>query len=134
MVFAYQYEYVKGRKPFDEDIEYYCERAQGVTGEVLEFGCGTGKIALRLAENGIRVLGVDNAPCMIEIAKKKSEKKTWKDRVNFQVSDITKFYSKLRYDRIIMPGNVICFIEEVAIATSSNRKLIDHGTSIHSAN
>nr|VFK17809.1 MAG: Methyltransferase domain-containing protein [Candidatus Kentron sp. LPFa] len=72
-------------KPFDEDIEYYCERAQGVAGEVLEFGCGTGKIALRLAENGIRVLGVDNAPSMIEIAKKKSEKKPWKDKVNFQV-------------------------------------------------
>nr|VFK59828.1 MAG: Methyltransferase domain-containing protein [Candidatus Kentron sp. UNK]VFK70125.1 MAG: Methyltransferase domain-containing protein [Candidatus Kentron sp. UNK] len=85
MVFAYQYEHVKGSKPFDEDIEYYCKRARGVAGEVLEFGCGTGKIALRLAENGIRVPGVDNAPSMIEIAKKKSEKKAWKDRVNFQV-------------------------------------------------
>nr|VFK35996.1 MAG: Methyltransferase domain-containing protein [Candidatus Kentron sp. LPFa] len=115
MVFAYQYEYIKGGKPFDGDIEYYCERAQGVTGEVLEFGCGTGKIALRLAENGIRVLGVDNAPSMIEIAKKKSEKKAWKDRVNFQVSDITKFYTKSRYNRIIMPGSVICFIENDSI-------------------
>lgn len=115
MVFAHQYEYIKGRKPFDGDIEYYCERVRGVTGEVLEFGCGTGKIALKLAENGIRVLGVDNAPSMIEIAKEKLEKETWKDRVNFQVSDITKFYSESRYDRIIMPGNVICFIENDSI-------------------
>lgn len=115
MVFAHQYEYIKGRKPFDGDIEYYCERVRGVTGEVLEFGCGTGKIALKLAENGIRVLGVDNAPSMIEIAKEKLEKEIWKDRVNFQVSDITKFYSESRYDRIIMPGNVIYFIENDSI-------------------
>nr|VFJ64986.1 MAG: Methyltransferase domain-containing protein [Candidatus Kentron sp. FM]VFJ65675.1 MAG: Methyltransferase domain-containing protein [Candidatus Kentron sp. FM]VFK16477.1 MAG: Methyltransferase domain-containing protein [Candidatus Kentron sp. FM] len=110
MVFAYQYEYMKGRISLDGDIEYYLERLRGVTEDVLELGCGTGRIALELAGNGARVLGVDSAAAMLEIAKEKLEKKPWKDRVNFQLSDIIRFHSNRRYGRIIIPGNTICFI------------------------
>nr|VFJ75300.1 MAG: Methyltransferase domain-containing protein [Candidatus Kentron sp. FW] len=110
MVFAYQYEYTKGRVSLGGDIEYYLGRLRGVTEDVLELGCGAGRIALELAGNGARVLGVDNAAAMLEIAKEKLEKKPWKDRVNFQLSDIIRFYSDRRYSRIIIPGNTICFI------------------------
>ena len=38
---------------------------------VLELGCGTGVDALRLAENGICVLGCDQSPRMIAVARRK---------------------------------------------------------------
>jgi len=49
------------------------ETLKGVSGIVLDVGCGTGKQTLDLAENGFDVIGLDISSEMIRIAKKKSE-------------------------------------------------------------
>lgn len=52
---------------------------------VLDIGCGTGFLALRFAELGHTVTGIDLAPQMIEQARKKAEQETLD--VDFQVAD-----------------------------------------------
>lgn len=39
--------------------------------EVLDLGCGTGNVTLRLARRGLRVTGIDLSPDMLEVARQK---------------------------------------------------------------
>jgi demethylmenaquinone methyltransferase/2-methoxy-6-polyprenyl-1,4-benzoquinol methylase len=50
--------------------------------EVLDICCGTGHQDLMLAETGIRVVGVDRSPSMLEVAQRKG-----RNRVPFLLSD-----------------------------------------------
>lgn len=49
-----------------EDIDFYVEEAVLSGGPVLELGVGTGRIALPIARTGVRVIGVDSSPLMLE--------------------------------------------------------------------
>lgn len=48
-----------------EDIEYYVARAVEHGGPVLEYGCGSGRIALPIASRGIAITGVDHSAAML---------------------------------------------------------------------
>jgi SAM-dependent methyltransferase len=51
-----------------EDIPFYVEEARRTGGPVVELGVGTGRIAVPIACDGIRVIGVDSSPGMLEVA------------------------------------------------------------------
>lgn len=55
---------------------------------ILDLGCGTGQLALNLAQNGGRVIGWDISPAMIAICRKKA--KSLGLRVKFEVKDIVE--------------------------------------------
>jgi SAM-dependent methyltransferase len=50
-----------------EDVPFYLEEARLSGGAVVELGVGTGRIAVPLAADGIRVIGVDSSPGMLEV-------------------------------------------------------------------
>lgn len=54
---------------FEKYYVPFLERALPTTGSVLEIGCGTGFYTRWLAERGLRVVGMDFSPSMIEQAK-----------------------------------------------------------------
>jgi SAM-dependent methyltransferase len=56
------------------DIAFYERLARGTGGRVLELACGTGRIALPLAERGLDITGADVSDGMLAIAQRKSEK------------------------------------------------------------
>lgn len=56
---------------FDDDLALYMELAAGR--DVLELGCGTGRIAVPLAAAGSRVTGVDISPAMLAAARDRAE-------------------------------------------------------------
>jgi len=69
--------------PVNYDIEvggdhpshhFYAELAKQVGGNVLEVACGTGLAAIPLAQQGIRITGLDITPAMLAHAKLKSER------------------------------------------------------------
>ena len=54
------------------DVTFYQRLAREIGGPVLELGCGTGRIALALAESGLDVTGVDLSDGMLAVARQKS--------------------------------------------------------------
>ncbi|MEA3366260.1 MAG: class I SAM-dependent methyltransferase, partial [Candidatus Hydrogenedentes bacterium] len=54
------------------DIAFYVERAKRSGGPVLEIGCGTGRVTLQIAREGIEVVGLDVAPSMLARLREKA--------------------------------------------------------------
>jgi SAM-dependent methyltransferase len=50
-----------------EDVAFYLEEARHSGGPVIELGVGTGRIAVPIAADGIRVIGVDSSRGMLDI-------------------------------------------------------------------
>jgi SAM-dependent methyltransferase len=71
---AYDAFYAAGAPPIAGDIAFYDRLAKATGGPVLELGCGTGRIALALAQAGLSVTGVDVSAGMLALAQRKSER------------------------------------------------------------
>jgi SAM-dependent methyltransferase len=56
-----------------EDVEFYVELARRAGGPVVELGVGTGRIAVPTAAEGIRVIGVDASPGMLDVCRERAE-------------------------------------------------------------
>ena len=72
--FASVYDMFMDNIPYEEWCEYLHKlmKFYGVEdGLVLELGCGTGSMTELLAERGYDMIGIDNAPDMLEIAQEK---------------------------------------------------------------
>jgi SAM-dependent methyltransferase len=54
-----------------QDIAFYVAMAREGNGPILEVGCGTGRIALPLAETGHEIHGLDASPSMLQILRSK---------------------------------------------------------------
>ena len=52
-----------------EDIAFYVEEALASGGPVIELAVGTGRIAVRIAEAGVPVIGIDGSAAMLEVAR-----------------------------------------------------------------
>jgi SAM-dependent methyltransferase len=55
-----------------EDVGFYLEEARKSGGPVVELGVGTGRIAVPLAADGIRVIGVDSSRAMLEVCARRA--------------------------------------------------------------
>jgi SAM-dependent methyltransferase len=52
-----------------EDIPFYVDLALAAGGPVLEVGVGSGRVAVPTALAGVPVVGIDNSPVMLELAR-----------------------------------------------------------------
>src|SRR5438034_8036170 len=55
-----------------EDVAFYLEEARRSGGPVVELGVGTGRIAIPIAADGIRVIGVDASRGMLEVCARRA--------------------------------------------------------------
>jgi SAM-dependent methyltransferase len=55
-----------------EDVDFYVAEALRSGGPVLELGVGTGRIAVPIAQAGIRVVGVDSSEGMLAVARERA--------------------------------------------------------------
>jgi SAM-dependent methyltransferase len=101
---AEYYDLIYGkRENFIEDCDFlngiFKRFCQNKPVEILDIGCGTGNHVLILAERGYKVIGIDQSEKMIQVSKKKAEKK----RI-----DATFYVQDMRYLKI--PKKVDCAI------------------------
>ncbi|MGI5834993.1 MAG: class I SAM-dependent methyltransferase, partial [Chloroflexota bacterium] len=75
---------------FQDDLPLYLGFAQAADGAILDAACGTGRVALPLAEAGYQVTGVDSSPEMLSIARSKAANITPGAIVRFVQSDLRK--------------------------------------------
>jgi SAM-dependent methyltransferase len=60
-------------KSVTEDVAFYVAEAGEAKPPVVELGVGTGRIAVPIAAAGIRVIGVDSSPGMLEVCRERAE-------------------------------------------------------------
>ena len=70
---AYDAIYREAPPPIAGDVAFYQHLAEQTGGPVLELACGTGRIALPLAESGLDVTGVDVSDGMLAIIRRKAQ-------------------------------------------------------------
>jgi SAM-dependent methyltransferase len=116
----------------DKNYEDECDRIEQIikvhhpspARTLLDLGCGTGNHALRLAQRGFTVTGVDRSSEMLDIAREKSED-TGLD-CTFIQSDIRTFKSKQKYDVVIMMFAVLGYLTENADLQKALETVRDH--------
>ncbi len=79
--------------PGGDDVGFLRGLAEEVGGPVLELGCGTGRVAIPLAEAGLRVVGLDRSPHMLATAeaKRRALPPAVRRRIEFIEGDMTDF-------------------------------------------
>jgi SAM-dependent methyltransferase len=55
-----------------EDVGFYVDEALAAGGPVVELGVGTGRIAIPTALAGVRVIGVDSSPGMLDVCRERA--------------------------------------------------------------
>lgn len=86
---------------------------------VLDAGCGTGRIALRLHEDGYVVVGVDVDAAMLREARAQAPHLEWVE------ADLSTLDLGRRFDLVLLAGNVIPLLEPGTLALVTQR-LADH--------
>ncbi|HZS46113.1 MAG TPA: class I SAM-dependent methyltransferase [Blastocatellia bacterium] len=85
---------------FDEWMDIEKETVNLATGRVLDIGCGPGRIAIHLQEQGLDVTGIDISPGVLKTAKLRGLKKA--KLLSIDQVDVFKPNS---FDTIVMFGN-----------------------------
>jgi SAM-dependent methyltransferase len=86
-----------------EDVAFYVEEARRVEPPVVELGVGTGRIAVPIASEGIRVLGVDSSPGMLEVCREHAEAAGVSDLVELRLGDLRAPELPERVELVLCP-------------------------------
>ncbi len=113
------------------EIDFYRELAANVqaTGQaVLEVACGTGRVAIRLAQEGVEVVGLDLSTAMLDVARSKSGGMS---NVRWVEADMRSFDLGETFGLVIIPGhafqNILTVSDQLACLDSIHRHLAPGG-------
>jgi len=86
------------------DIPFYIDYAAKQNGEILELGCGTGRVAIALAKQGFRVTGLDLSEQMLEVFRQKLEAQPeLKNKISIIHGNMACFSFDHKFSLIIAP-------------------------------
>ena len=92
------YSYIK------EDIPFYLDAAREARGPVLELGCGTGRVAIPIAQAGIEVVGLDSSGAMLDVARRKArDLGPGADKLTLLNADMRDFSLDRTFPLVIIP-------------------------------
>ena len=87
----------------EADVQFYVGLAKevGAAGHsVLELGCGTGRVTIPIAQAGIEVVGLDSAPAMLDVARRKAGGAA---NPRWVIGDMAGFRLEERFGLVIIP-------------------------------
>ena len=87
---------------FEPDGPFFLELAKKLGGPTLELGCGTGRVTIPLAQNGVDITGLDAVLDMIEYAKQKAKDLP----IHWIVADIRSYRLDQKFRLIFETGCV----------------------------
>ncbi|RLT42006.1 MAG: class I SAM-dependent methyltransferase [Chloroflexi bacterium] len=99
---------------YDDDVSFYQSLAEYHGDTVLELGCGTGRVAVPLAQSGLKVTGVDINDAMLAVAKQRMGARKG---LTLKRGDMTTLNLKQTYALVTVPlGGVqhLASVEEFA--------------------
>lgn len=83
-----------------------CESLLAPGAAVLDAGCGTGRVAMRLAERGFDCVGVDVDPSMLDAARRRAPDLAWVH------ADLAGLDLGRAFDLVVAAGNVVPLVAE----------------------
>jgi SAM-dependent methyltransferase len=83
-----------------------CESLLHPRAAVLDAGCGTGRVAIRLAERGFACVGVDVDPTMLSVARARAPELHWVQ------DDLARLDLGMTFDLVVAAGNVVPLVAE----------------------
>jgi SAM-dependent methyltransferase len=89
-------------------IEFWIAQARKAGGSVLELACGTGRIAIPLAQAGLAVTGIDRSAAMLDEAKRKSAAAG--ANVDWRLADMRDFRLGRKFPLVILAYNALCHL------------------------
>jgi SAM-dependent methyltransferase len=113
------------------EIDFYRElasTAKSAGQAVLELACGTGRVAIRLAESGAKVVGLDLSAAMLAVAREKSRGTSG---IRWVEGDMRSFDLGETFGLVIIPGhafqNLVTPEDQVHCLQSIRRHLAPQG-------
>jgi SAM-dependent methyltransferase len=94
-----------------EDISFYLRQARKYGEPVLELACGTGRITIPLAEQGIKITGLDVSEPMLSQARKKAAEKGV--TVEWVQADCRDFKLDKKFRLVFLPFNSITHLHDL---------------------
>ncbi len=113
------------------DIEFYASLAReaaAVGQPVLELACGTGRVSIPVAREGVKVLGLDQSPAMLDIARQRA---AGIENIRLVEGDMADFDLGERFGLVFIPFRSFLMLMTVAEQKSClravRRHLVDGG-------
>ncbi|HSF80738.1 MAG TPA: class I SAM-dependent methyltransferase [Anaerolineales bacterium] len=114
------------------EIDFYlglAEPLKASRGSLLEVACGTGRVALHLAQAGLRVVGIDRSLEMLQIARRKSNGMA---NVHWILADMRAIGLSMQFELVVIPGHSFQFMltpaDQLACLEGLKRLLKPDGT------
>lgn len=105
-------------------LKHILKRHECSPSTVLDLCCGTGGVALQLAEMGCKVSGVDISQEMITLAKKKAEARGL--QVDYHVQDVSSLNLRRRFDLAVSLFDSLNYILESAMLQQAFHRVSAH--------
>lgn len=97
----------------------------GIKGkDVLDLGCGTGEMSIRLKKAGYSVLGIDISPEMLSIAADKAKEK--KLEIHFANQDMRDFILPVGFDIVISLFDTVNYLSSIEEVEECFSSVYDH--------
>jgi len=94
----------------------FCAGLRTPPARVLDAGCGTGRVAIRLAELGCDTVGVDLDLPMLEVARRHAPELVW---VHGDLASLPEdVRTRAPYDLVVLAGNVIPLLAPGTLAAA----------------
>lgn len=107
-VFNFPEEYDSSDEVPREDIPFFVKRAKESGGPVLELACGTGRITIPIAKQGIEIVGVDASAKMLGRAREKAKQEGLD--IRWLEADYRSFALGRKFSLIFIAYHSICHI------------------------
>ena len=108
-----------------EDIDFYVEEAVRSGGPVVELAVGTGRIAVPIAAADVRVIGVDQSPGMLAVARAYAVQEGVSELVDLRVGDLRQPPVPERVPLVICPFRSLLHLPSEAEKLSALRAARD---------
>jgi len=110
------------------DIAFFTARAVACGGDVLELGCGTGRITLPMVRAGCRVTGIDCAEPMLRQLQRKAESLSAEERARLDWfhMDMGGFQLGRRFALIICPFAAFTYLVDDGVRDACLRSVREH--------
>ena len=126
--YAAAYDVLNADKDYESECTFiekiFQSYGRGKIRYILDLGCGTGSHAIRLADRGYDVHGVDNSEKMLAVAQEKVRDKMLQEKIRFDLGNIQDTNLMKTFDAIICMFAVLSYqtSDSVLVSTLSTVK------------